>query len=356
MRPVVGETEIDALLRQNRSFAVYRLPGGKEAHLIKQAARSAGIILPSIESLNDQTGFVIAPFSFSETCPIVLIEPDEEAGFEIPDVEEIIGKNDYIGEKPSSVYQSKFNLFTQALAEKWFEKLVLSQCVTFPIKSGFSPQTVFYRACKRYTRSYVYLFNTPQTGTWIGSTPEVLLSGKENQWFTVALAGTRLIRNGKLPESWDEKNREEQQLVTDYVRNCLLSFDICPEIKGPYTVQAGDLAHLRTDFCFSLHHDQTVGELLNALHPTPAVSGLPKEKAFRFIIENEGYDRRYYSGFVGRIRPKGQTDLYVNLRCMKIEDNCLTLYAGGGLLASSDLREEWRETEDKLQIMFRIIE
>lgn len=348
------ELEIDALIRQNRTFAVYRLPGENQLHFCGQTKSSARIF-SAIESLNEQNGFVIAPFQTSEICPIVVIDADEENVFKIPDVVAANGKNEVFNEEMSPSYQSLFNTFTQALAEKTFEKLVLSRRLAIPRKSGFSPETVFYRACKRYTRSYVYLFHTPQTGTWIGSTPEILLSGKENQWHTVALAGTQPLLNGHLPETWDEKKRKEQQLVTDYIHNCLLSFDVCPEEKGPYPMQAGELVHLRTDFHFSLPENQTFGKLLNALHPTPAVCGLPKEKAFQFIVDNEGYDRRYYSGFIGRLHPKEQTDLYVNLRCMQIEDKHLLLYAGGGLLASSDLREEWLETEDKLLTMYRII-
>jgi len=350
----VNEPEIDALIRQDRTFAVYRLPNEKCFHFIRQTT-GAVRILPAIESLNEQNGFVIAPFRVSETCPIVLIKPDEESVCEIPDGIAASGKNKNVQEEPSKVYQSKFNTFTQALADKSFEKLVLSRCLTIPRKSGFSPATAFYRACKQYISSYIYLFHTPQTGTWIGSTPEILLSGKKNHWHTVALASTQPLRDGRLPETWDEEKRKEQQLVTDFIQNILSSFGICPEEKGAYTVQAGELAHLRTDFRFSLSGNQTLGELLNALHPTPAVCGLPKEKAFQFIIDNEGYDRRYYSGFIGRLHPEEQTDLYVNLRCMQIEDNCLTLYAGGGLLASSDLQEEWMETEDKLQTIWRII-
>jgi isochorismate synthase len=350
---VKGELDIDAFIRQNRAFAVYRLPGENRLHFTGQTNGQVRT-LPAVESLNEQNGFVIAPFRVSETSPIVLIEAEEEGLFDIPDVA-ANGKNENIRKEPSSAYRSRFNLLTQALVEKTFEKLVLSHCLSIPREPGFSPSTVFHRACTRYIRSYVYLFHTPQTGTWIGSTPEIVLSGKKNQWHTVALAGTQQLRNGQLPETWNEKKQEEQQLVTDYIRDCLLSFDIHPEEKGPYTVQAGELAHLRTDFHFSIPGNKTLGELLNALHPTPAVCGLPKEKAFRFITGNEGYDRRYYSGFIGRLHPEKQTDLYVNLRCMQIEDSRLLLYAGGGLLASSDLREEWLETEDKLLTMFRVL-
>ena len=356
---------IDAFIRQNKAFAVYRLPYENRLHFTGQTAASVRI-LPAIESLNGQSGFVIAPFNISGTCPVILIEPDDEIVFEIPDVVETNAPDCFrlrsaqfqmnINNSFTAFYKSKFNVFIQELKEKAFEKLVLSYCLAIPQKTGFSPAKVFYRACKRYTRSYVYLFHTPLTGTWMGSSPEVLLSGKKNQWHTVALAGTQPLRNGRLPETWNEKNRKEQQLVTDYIRDCLHSFDVCPEEEGPYTIQAGELAHLKTDFRFSLHDNQSIGELLNVLHPTPAVCGLPKEQAFRFIIENEGYDRRYYSGFIGRLHPEEQTGLYVNLRCMQIEDSRLLLYAGGGLLASSDLQEEWMETKDKLLTMYRIIE
>ena len=87
----------------------------------------------------------------------------------------------------------------------------------------------------------------------------------------------------------------------------------------PYTARAGQLVHLKTDFYFLLKNTDNIGNLLQELHPTPAVCGLPKEDAFRFILENEGYDRSYYSGFIGWLDTEGHTDLYVNLRCMEIK-------------------------------------
>lgn len=78
---------------------------------------------------------------------------------------------------------------------------------------------------------------------------------------------------------------------------------------------------------------------------------IAKEEAYRFILDNEGYDRSYYSGFIGWLRPEGRTDLYVNLRCMNVKEDSLTLYAGGGLLASSELDDEFQETEKKMQTM-----
>ena len=213
----------------------------------------------------------------------------------------------------------------------------------------------FLEACIRYKHSYVYLFYTPITGIWMGSTPEILLSNTSGRWHTVALAGTQSLNNGQLPEKWDIKNRKEQDLVSTYIRNILKGNNIDIEETKPYSVKAGELSHLRTDFYFSLATTNQLGCLLKNLHPTPAVCGMPKKDAYRFIIENEGYLRKYYSGFVGMIDPNGITNLYVNLRCIHFENDSYTLYAGGGLLASSNLNDEWIETEKKMHTMKNIL-
>ncbi len=349
--------KINNLIEQDMPFAIYRIPGENKLHFIERPAGSVQIF-NSIESLNGQNGFVIAPFQISEKCPIVLINTDTAVEIEIPDSwtnEQINDVIHFSHEQPSEEYKSAFTIFKNSLLNEEFDKIVLSRNITIERKTDFSPANIFYKACKRYTRSYVYLCHTLQTGTWMGSTPEILLSGKENNWHTVALAGTQPLQNGELPETWDDKNRREQLLVADYIRKQLNSFDIEPEENGPYTVRAGELAHLKSDFLFSLSHNNELGNILSLLHPTPAVCGLPKEKAFQFIANNEGYNRQYYSGFIGRLNPDEQSDLYVNLRCMRIEKDFLTLYAGGGLLASSSLEEEWEETENKIQTMYRII-
>jgi isochorismate synthase len=82
---------------------------------------------------------------------------------------------------------------------------------------------------------------------------------------------------------------------------------------------------------------------------------LPKDKAYDFILSHEGYNRRYYSGFIGQLIPEGKSDLYVNLRCMNILSDTLVLYAGSGILTSSEVESEWQETEAKMQTMKRLL-
>lgn len=383
-------TTIDALIQQKQPFAVYRLPGEKVPRLLTQA-EGAVRLLYNLKDLNEQRGFVIAPFRVSEESPIVLIQSERQGrplsleidGSEIGEdmakrmqkedlakqqqgedmtlrmqrddlSEQLFGKESFLTTS-SEEYAACFHSFISALRDGTFDKLVLSRSLTIGKSPDFSPSAVFRAACRHYVHSYIYLCYTPQTGIWLGSTPEIILSGEKDEWNTVALAGTQPLQDGKLPQMWDEKNRKEQDYVASYIRRQLLSLGIHADENGPYPAYAGALSHLKTEFRFSLKDNESLGTLLKLLHPTPAVCGLPKEEAYQFILENEGYDRRYYSGFIGWLDPDGRTDLYVNLRCMHIDHEMLTLYAGGGLLASSELNDEWLETEKKLQTMKRII-
>ena len=260
------------------------------------------------------------------------------------------GDNDRCDDPVYPVYAGAFRSFAGALKGNEFEKLVLSRPRMKEKTRCFSPAQVFFEACRRYPTAFVYLFHTSLTGTWLGSTPETLLAEEDGRWHTVALAGTK-----KAGEEWDAKNRREQELVAGYLRELLQTRGISWEEKGPYPYRAGKVIHLLTDFYFDLSDTGRLGDLVASLHPTPAVCGLPKEKAFRFICRNEGYDRAYYSGFAGWLSPAESTALYVNLRCMQVGDTGLTLYAGGGLLPSSELEAEWKETEDKLQTLLDLL-
>ena len=345
---------IDTFIQQGDIFAVYRIPGEDTAHILMQDDWSP-LILQDVSQLNGLQGYVMAPYHITDEHPLVVLRPDIKSLLPIPKsaADEAFRHPEY--QQSKAEYECCFSVFKKALQEKRLDKLVLSRQINVDRNPAFSPGQAFFAACRRYKYSYVYLCHTPVTGTWLGSTPEILLSGSGNQWHTVALAGTQPLCNGELPASWDNKNREEQRLVAMYVKQQLTAHGIAFSEEAPHAVRAGELSHLRSDFHFSLPEANHLGDLLKRLHPTPAVCGLPKEDAYRFTLKEEGYDRRYYSGFTGRLHPAGNTDLYVNLRCMHIGQQSLNLYAGGGLMPSSVIDEEWQETEDKLQTMLKLI-
>lgn len=349
---------IDTLISQQRSFAIWRVPGES----VQFAMQTSGTVslYQRLDELSNEAGFVMAPFQANDAQPIVVIRPDctelpwlqptaETATFAAETTAETeLEADDY------STYCATFERFMEALQAGDFQKLVLSRQRKLLRPAGFSAGRSFEEAIARYPHSFVYLCNTPQTGTWMGCTPEIILSGREEALKTVALAGTQSLHQNELPVHWDAKNRKEQDVVADYIHCQLEELGITAKQSDPYPIRAGALSHLKSDFSFALPNGLSMGRLLQTLHPTPAVCGLPKAASFRFILANEGYNRHYYSGIVGWMNPSEKSDLYVNLRCLRMDADELTLFAGGGLLTSSELEAEWQETEAKMQTIRQI--
>lgn len=360
---------IDQMTCSDTSFAIYRLPWTDIPLLVMQNETDS-LTFNNLKELNGQRGFVISPFRFTEEHPGVIIRPDITAtGWE--DIKEKISGitvNEHSYGQTLSVncqkseselketYIEVFSKFICHLKNNTFGKLVLSRNASYMLDNNFSPIEAFITACNSYPRMMISLSHTPISGTWIGSTPEIILSGEGNIWNTVALAGTMPMQGEVMPTEWHKKEKDEQAFVSEYINKVIKKFSSKIAIKGPYTARAGQLVHLRTDFQFRLKKTSELGNLLEALHPTPAVCGMPKDKAYDFINENEGYDRKYYSGIIGWLDPDGHTTLYVNLRCLNVNGNCATLYAGGGILPSSDANSEWEETQHKMNTMRKCLE
>ena len=195
----------------------------------------------------------------------------------------------------------------------------------------------------------------------------------------MALAGTQQF-NGNTEVEWGEKEKQEQQFVTDSILENLEKAGVSQggmETSEAYTAKAGNLLHLRTDISgrFSAS-GVNLEKLLYALHPTPAVCGLPKEKAKNFILSEENYDREFYTGFLGELNlqssrsrssnrrnvenlayrtVKKETALFVNLRCMKLSGGTAEIFIGGGITKDSNPEAEWEETVNKSQTMKKVL-
>lgn len=350
------------------AYAIYRLPHEDHATLIRQSAGDP-VELRSLTELNGKQGFVVAPFEVKDDQPVVLIQGAPEKIF-LDNKDDILDNKNRrdislrdinlrdIRDKEAGYYRVDFaNYHAQLEAEK-FRKIVLARCAEEEMSAGVEPMDLFYRACARYPRLFIALVETPQSGCWLTATPEILLDGKGTDWRTIALAGTMKLEDDQLDGegetlTWSTKNIQEQRIVATYITECLEQFTGDFREEGPRTVRAANLVHLRSDFTFKLDDQQHIGDVLQALHPTPAVCGLPKREAFQFIVKNEHTPRRYYSGFMGPLGTD-ETHLYVSLRCMNIDGATCHLYAGGGLLKDSVEEQEWQETEAKLETMRRL--
>lgn len=342
----------------HRSFAYYRLPYADRYTVVE--AQGEPLILQSLEVIGGRAGFVIAPFMTTPHCPIVLIPAEgmtlRTEEFETGGQGERQRLSDAVASEASlqsyAEYAEAFGNFHSAVTQGQFRKLVLARRKAIRLTGGDDVERLFLRVCRLYPRLMVMLFSTPQTGMWIIATPEVLVQGQSQQWATMALAGTMPYAEGYA--EWSEKNKGEQHVVEQYIENAIgcVGHDILKD--GPYTMRAGNLQHLRTDFRFRM--DEPIGRLVAQLHPTPAVCGLPKAEAQAFVVASEGMDRRYYSGFAGPVGINGESHLYVSLRCAQLCGDHAVLYAGGGIMPDSQCEQEWQETESKMETIKNVLE
>lgn len=253
-----------------------------------------------------------------------------------------------------------------------FQKVVLSRTKQVVLPTDFDIIGIFDKLCENYPSAFVSAVSLPHLGVvWIGASPETLVSQDSKGIFrTMALAGTQSAYDvdGNLIKTsealWRQKEIEEQSFVTRYIINCLKKIRVREfEEEGPKTVIAGNLMHLRTDIIIdtiAINFPQLATVMLELLHPTSAVCGMPKIPATEFILANEGYDREFYSGFLGPVNmqsSEGQVEshIFVNLRTMKLQNNIATLYAGCGITADSNPEKEWNETEMKTQTLGRVL-
>ena len=258
-------------------------------------------------------------------------------------------------------YQALVARAIRHIQEAGLKKIVTSRVTTTLLPDDFHPLATFARLCDRYAHAFVSLVAVPGIGTWMGASPETLLSMDGDALTTMALASTQPRPTDRPIQAvrWGAKEIEEQALVSDYVRAFFRQAGVAGvEEEGPHTVSAGHLLHLQTLFRVILGEAERLSlanRILRELHPTSAVCGMPKEPALAFIRAHEGYERSFYSGFLGPVHVTGRSDLFVNLRCMQLDRDRAWLYVGGGITPDSDPAAEWNETVLKSRTLLSVL-
>lgn len=342
----------------DRFFASYSLPGSEKITTILQADPHPRQV--DIRQLENRRGFVVAAFPDQLKMPDLFIEADTIIEHpplsSAPDTLQAYGNN-YTGMEPvdKSTYLKLIEQTVAKLKKGPMKKVVLSRTIAHPVSSGFDPAILFNALTVKYPDAFVYFFNLPGYGSWIGATPEVLLHHAGGRISTSSLAGTK--KKEAIPILWTEKELEEQEMVSGFIEERFRQFGVEElEIRGPESRSAGSFAHLHTTFTINdTALKGQLGNFLTDLHPTPAVCGLPREEALHYIHTAEQHDRQYYTGFLGPVGINDTTRLFVNLRCLQVLNDRLLLYVGGGITASSVAEDEWEETCMKAGTMLNVI-
>ena len=355
-------------LNKQLPFVAYRKPNSTQVKVVLQHDTIVHTVSDFTES-----GFVFAPF---DTTKETILIPFEEV-FEVEPERLQTNSTGNVLREPSAEAEKKHIQLVQKSVEtiqnSEIRKIVVSR--KEEIESEKDPFLLFQELLATYSTAFVYLWYHPKVGMWSGATPETLVHAKGSTITTMSLAGTRKLQEN-VEVSWDQKEIEEQQIVTDYIKDCLLDVTTNLVVSEAKTHQAGSLAHLCSMISGRMKPAVNIGDIVKKLHPTPAICGFPTEEAKEFILSEEGYDRKFYTGYLGALNERVETarnrnrknqensaykairtnsELYVNLRCMELTHNKRILYIGGGITKDSNPESEWLETLAKSQIMKRVL-
>ncbi len=188
--------------------------------------------------------------------------------------------------------------------------------------------------------------------TFVGASPETLVSRRGAVAFTEALAGSLAPGHDETSLLASEKDRAEHSYVVSEIVRTLrdLALDVEPPPE-PQVRRFPTVVHLRTPVRAHLDRDVHVLRIAAALHPTPAVAGVPKAQAVEWIARHEAAPRGWYAGPVGWVDGAGDGDLFVALRSGLLTATSARLYAGAGIVAASEPELEYAETELKFRAL-----
>lgn len=328
-------------------IAILRSPGKKEFQVWKGMA----ILSQQLPHLQ-QDGYIFHPFSRTVDFPVCFIDEKPKKHASLSGISIDIDSPGLPEDSNESLYLYQIISIKETIQSGTLDKAIAWRRIG--TQSSADAIQILEALAEAYPNAAVHLYYGAEIGCFIGASPETFLKVKAGKAKTMALAGTRKTELLDV-EPWTQKEEEEQGMVADFIEDALDQAGIKAKISARYTREAAHLSHLCTDFDFEVSRGQS-RELINALHPTPAVGGLPQKEALEFIKSSEQEDRGYYTGFYGPVRADGDLELYVNLRGAQVYSNGISAYVGGGITAQSDPQSELAETQAKAGTLSRIIQ
>jgi isochorismate synthase len=308
----------------------YRIPG--EDSVVQKGAFQKQL------NLQDYSGFILSDFLQQN---VFAFYPGKSLSFGSNKIKtpRVLTRKEYL---------SFGNEFLHEIKKNNLGKAVFSRVKEVSIHYN-AKEKLFDALCANYPQAFVYELKSQEFGHWVGATPETLLEGEHGDFETAALASTKKVEDAT---DWGEKEIEEQALVTRFIEDRLNKLNLKFIVEGRNELVAGPVKHLHTKFSSIEGEDAHL--LIGELHPTPAVSGLPRAEAIELIERVESHDRSLYTGFIGLL--KNDAHVYVNLRCLQIIGEKAYLYLGGGYTKDSEVEKEWEETENKAKTLIKVLE
>ncbi len=233
-------------------------------------------------------------------------------------------------------------------------KTVLARRTSLVTDPKISPFLLLQKIEKFSQHRTYFCFQFSPEHSFAGATPERIFSRKGQYLETEALAGTTLVANSKnLLES--SKEMDEYQYVVDDLSKKLNFLATSVQRSENTEKDIGTVRHIYSTFRGILKKERSDTDILDILHPTPAICGTSREQALSLLTRHENFDRGWYAGAVGTVSPE-ETNFMVGIRSFFQNSNRIDLYIGNGITEYSDPEEEWNELEIKALSFFQALE
>jgi salicylate biosynthesis isochorismate synthase/menaquinone-specific isochorismate synthase len=245
------------------------------------------------------------------------------------------------------------NLVARALANiasGALDKVVVARALDVESDADFDCDAIVRALEERYPTCRTFLLRGDGGAAFVGSTPETLCLIDGAEVYTEALAGS--ARPGEIAALLgNRKELREHRWVVDHLIAALGPLcDSLTRRPEPGVRQLANVAHLHTPVAARLAAGRSTADVAAALHPTPAVGGVPSEAALSFLAEHEQLDRGLYAGILGWVG-NGRAELAVALRSALVRGRRARLFVGAGIVEGSAAAAEWAETELKARAL-----
>ncbi len=327
-------------------------------------------MVPQYEIIRDGSRYVLAGYfdtdveNSVEQCKRRLLEFKEQSILDADLSEEPVSRVPSVHQASRSDIPSRSEWLrlarrcVDAIKTGDVEKVVLAQKADLVCDKAVDAAALLERVKSRSGQTYAFVFQFPDSGVFLGASPECLFIKDGSSIYSEAIAGTRPVARdfaanmefqNDLLES--AKETREHQFVSDNIQAALKTF--CRDVRcieQHQILQAGSVQHLSARFCGTLLADKQMGQIFAALHPTAAVNGTPSQKAIELIRTLEPFSRGWYAGAVGWMTAQ-RAEFAVGIRSALVQNRTISVYSGAGIVKDSQPQQEWEETELKKRLI-----
>lgn len=250
----------------------------------------------------------------------------------------------------------------KSIENQRFTKIVLAHNLDVVKKTKFNIIESLNQLRQNHPNCHIFSISNEKGNTFIGASPERLISINNQQLITDALAGSAPRGNSKTADHQlalkllrSEKERREHQAVIDFITYRLTQLGLTPQRSPLKLLKLANIQHLWTPIYAQLPPQIHPLEIVSHLHPTPAVAGVPTDIVCEEIRRYETFDRSLYASPIGWVDSQGNSEFIVGIRSALITDNHARLYAGAGIVAGSDADKELAEIQLKFQPLLKAL-